>query len=109
MSEEGKITESSGNVFADLGLPDASELLVKAELALQIVKAIEARGLTQVQAAELLGTQQPKVSLLARGELAGFSIERLIRYVNALGLDVEIVVRPRQDADARETVRVAAA
>jgi predicted XRE-type DNA-binding protein len=89
-----KITPSSGNVFADLGLPDADQLLVKADLVIEITRVIEERGLTQAQAAEILGVDQPKVSALVRGRIDGFSLERLYRFLNALGRDVEIVVRP---------------
>jgi predicted XRE-type DNA-binding protein len=89
-----KVTPSSGNVFADLGLPDADQLLVKADLVIEITRVIEERGLTQAQAAEILGVDQPKVSALARGRIDGFSLERLYRFLNALGRDVEIVVRP---------------
>jgi predicted XRE-type DNA-binding protein len=84
----------SGNVFADLGLPDAPELQAKADLAYEISQTIDQRGLTQVEAAEILGVDQPKVSALVRGRLDGFSMERLSRFLNALGKDVEIVVRP---------------
>ena len=89
-----KVTPSSGNVFADLGLPDADQLLVKADLVIEITRVIEERGLTQAQAAEILGVDQPKVSALVRGRIDGFSLERLYRFLNALGRDVEIVVRP---------------
>ena len=92
--EDLKITRSSGNVFADLGLPDADQLLVKADLVIEITRVIEERGLTQAQAAESLGVDQPKVSALVRGRIDGFSLERLYRFLNALGRDVEIVVRP---------------
>ena len=85
---------SSGNVFADLGLPDAPELQAKADLAYEISRTIDQRSLTQVEAAEILGVDQPKVSALVRGRLDGFSMERMYRFLNALGKDVEIVVRP---------------
>ena len=85
---------SSGNVFADLGLPDAPELHAKADLAYEISRTIDQQGLTQAEAAEILGVDQPKVSALVRGRLEGFSLERLYRFLNALGKDVEIVVRP---------------
>ncbi|HZU77038.1 MAG TPA: helix-turn-helix transcriptional regulator [Dehalococcoidia bacterium] len=85
---------SSGNVFADLSLPDADERLIKADLAIEISKAIAERGLTQAQAAELLGVGQPKVSALTRGRLHGFSVERLLHFLAALQRDVGIVVRP---------------
>ena len=103
MSNEIKVTRSSGNVFADLGLPDADQLLAKADLAIEISRIIEERGLTQAEAAEIMGVDQPKVSALVRGRLEGFSMERLYRFLNALGRDVEIVVSPtpKNRAEAR--------
>ena len=90
---------SSGNVFADLGLPNPEEALAKAELAHKIVELIRARGLTQMRTAELLKVDQPKVSALIRGQLAGFSLERLMRFLLLLGQDIRITVqkssRPR--------------
>ncbi len=86
------VTRSSGNVFADLGLPDADDLLAKANLALHIRRAIEARKLTQVQAGKLLGLDQPKVSSIINGHLDGFSTDRLMRFLNDLGCDVQIAV-----------------
>jgi predicted XRE-type DNA-binding protein len=83
----------SGNVFADLGLANAPELQAKADLAWEITRTIEEKGLSQTEAAELLKVDQPKVSALVRGRLSGFSMERLYRFLNALGKDVEIVVR----------------
>jgi len=96
MSKVPAHQESSGNVFADLGLPNAPELQAKADLALEISRSIEERGLTQSQAAELLGIDQPKISALVRGRLGGFSMERLYRFLNALGKDIEIVVRDQK-------------
>lgn len=90
MGEEMEVHSSSGNVFADLGLPNPDELLIKAELAHQISELISARKLTQTEAAELLEVDQPKVSALMRGKLSGFSIERLFRFLNTLGSNVEI-------------------
>jgi predicted XRE-type DNA-binding protein len=86
-----KIEKSSGNVYEDLGFPDASIELAKAELARQIVAIISERNLKQVDAAEVLGIDQPKVSMLVRGRLGGFSLERLFKFLNALGCFVEIV------------------
>jgi predicted XRE-type DNA-binding protein len=86
--------ESSGNVFADLGLPNAEEELLKAQLTLRIYRAIRDRGLTQVQAAALLGLRQPQVSLLMRNRPGGFSVGRLMRLLAILGQDIEITVRP---------------
>ena len=88
---------SSGNVFADLGFADPEEELVRADLAHRIATIIEDRGLTQAEAAAIMGINQPKVSALVRGHLEGFSFERLARYLIALGQDVEIVVRPAGD------------
>jgi predicted XRE-type DNA-binding protein len=99
MQEETKKFISTGNVFADLGLPNAEELMIKAELAHQISELIEVRQLTQTAAAELLGIDQPKVSALMRGKLSGFSVERLFRFLNALGNNVEIHIVPTSQPD----------
>ena len=88
-----KITKSSGNVFADLGLPAPEERLVKARLAAEIAHVITGRKLTQSAAAALMGIDQPKVSHLLHGRLAGFSTERLLTWLTSLGRDVEIIVR----------------
>lgn len=92
MSEDMDVYESSGNVFADLDLPDAEERFAKAMLSRLIAKTIRERGLTQAQAAELLGTTQPKVSAVVRGQLAGFSMERLFRFLTVLGMNVRVEV-----------------
>lgn len=89
------VTPSSGNVFADLDLPDADERLAKAELAHQIGAIIRERGLTRRAAARALGIDQPKVSALLSGRLSGFSLERLAHFLTLLGKDVEIVVREK--------------
>ena len=94
MTEEMTVYSGSGNVFADLGLPNADELLIKAELADQISELITERKLTQIEAAELLGIDQPRVSALVRGKLSGFSIERLFRFLNTLGRNIEIRIIP---------------
>ncbi|HZK82189.1 MAG TPA: helix-turn-helix transcriptional regulator [Humisphaera sp.] len=91
-NKEKTTTRGSGNVFADMGLPDADDLLAKANLALHIRRAIEARKLTQVQAARLLGLDQPKVPSIVNGRLDGFSTDRLMRFLNDLGCDVQIAV-----------------
>jgi len=98
---------SSGNVFADLDLPASGELMAKASLASQIASIAAHRHLTQEQTAALLGTTQPKVSDLFAGKLGGFSIERLIRFLNALDRDVCIVVSPKPRRSYRGTLRVA--
>ena len=102
-----QVEESSGNVFADLGLPDPEERLAKADLAIAISREIEARGLTQVEAARLLDVAQPDISNLMRDQLAGYSIERLTRLLNALGQDIEIRVRPSRTGSERGHLRVA--
>ncbi|MSR19949.1 MAG: XRE family transcriptional regulator [Gemmatimonadetes bacterium] len=104
MSREHLVEEGSGNVFADLGLPDAEELLSKAQLMRRIGEIIKGRNLTQAQAARLLGATQPVVSNLLRGQISGFSLERLVRFLTALDRDVEIVVKRR--SRTREHARV---
>jgi len=93
--EEIKITESSGNVFADMGFENPEEELAKAKLVYAISKVIDAKGLTQAAVAEMIGIDQPQVSKLLRGQTAGYSSDRLIRILNELGQDVEIRVRPK--------------
>lgn len=83
-------TRSSGNVFADLELPDADERMLKAQLAVQIHRFIKEKGWTQTEAAEAVGLDQPKVSHLLRGSLAGFSVDRLLSILNRLGHSVEV-------------------
>ena len=83
----------SGNVFADLGLPDAGEHLIKAGLVVKIDRTIRQRHLTQAAAAQLMGIDQPKVSAILAGQFRGYSVERLMRFLVVLGHDVEIVVK----------------
>ena len=92
MNKKIKITPSSGNVFSDLGIADAEETLVKAEVASRICDIIAERKLSQTRAATVLGVDQPKVSALLHGRLGGFSTDRLLRFLNALGREVRIVV-----------------
>lgn len=106
MTEEIKVYSGNGNVFADLGLPNSDELLIKAELVHQISELISERKLTQIEAAELLGVDQPKVSALVRGKLSGFSTERLFRFLNALGRNVEIRVIPKSQSNIQAQTRV---
>jgi predicted XRE-type DNA-binding protein len=88
------VTPSSGNVFADLGVDNPEEVLTKAKLVGLIWDEIEHRGLTQKAAADLMGIDQPKVSALMNGRLANFSSERLMRLLNALGQDIDIMAKP---------------
>jgi predicted XRE-type DNA-binding protein len=106
MIKKAEYEVGSGNVFADLGLPDAEELKAKALLVIEIVQIIEARCLKQAEAAEIMGIDQPKVSQLMRGKLDGFSMERLYRFLNALGRDIEIVVTPKPKSRREATLTV---
>jgi predicted XRE-type DNA-binding protein len=107
MSMDDEIIKSSGNVFADLGLPNPEERLAKAELARQIRKIIAERDLTQAQAGALLGLAQPNVSNLLHGRLKGFSVEKLMEYLTALNRNVQIVVTPTKDEQERGAITVA--
>ena len=100
------VTESSGNVFADIGLPEPEEELTKAQLASHIRQAITRRRLTQTAAAAQMGLDQPKVSALLNGRLGNFSSERLMRLLTALGHDVDITVRAKPRNRARGRIRV---
>ena len=100
--------QSSGNVFADLGLPHPEQELLKARLTLQIYRDITARDLTQVQAGEILGIKQPQVSLLMRNRSGNFSVERLMDFLTALGYDVEIRVTRTRKPHGQMSVVVAA-
>ena len=90
---------SSGNVFADRGLPDAEEHLIKAGLVVKIGRIIQQRGLTQATAAEIMGIDQPKVPAMLTGQFRGYSVERLMRFLVSLGHDVEIVVKPKRTGE----------
>lgn len=94
--EEISVTPSSGNVFEDLGLPDAEELLIKSNLAIKISKIIEKRHLSQAEAAVVLGVPQPKISMIQHGKLRGFSLEKLCHLLTRLGRDVDIVIKNRK-------------
>ena len=88
------VTEGSGNVFADLGLPNPEQELLKAQLTLQIYTILKDSGMTQVEIAKILGVRQPQVSLLMRNRAGNFSVGRLMEFLTALRQDVEITVRP---------------
>ena len=100
------VTPSSGNVFADIGVPDPEEALAKAQLASRIREIVRQQRLTQVAAAALMGIDQPKVSALLNGRLTSFSSERLMRLLTKLGQDVEIVVRSKPRSRQRGRIRV---
>lgn len=97
----------SGNVFADIGLPNAEEHLIKAQLVYKIDQLMKQRRLRQVEAARLFGVRQPDVSKMLRGDFRQFSVERLLRFLVALGQDIEIVVKPHRGTRQRAQLRVA--
>src|SRR5258708_15067574 len=107
MSDKKRYETGSGNVFKDIGVPNAEEHLVKAQLVFKIGTILKKRGLKQVEAAELFGVRQPDVSKMLRGEFRQFSVERLLHFLVALDQDVDIVATPhrnRNDASAMHVV-----
>ena len=108
MSKKIQVEEGSGNVFADIRLPNPEERLAKADLAIRINETIRARRLTQTQAARVLKIDQPKISRLLRGQLSGFSTERLMHFLTMLGRDVEITVKPAPRSRRQGHLRVVA-
>jgi len=99
-----RVKKSSGNVFADLGLPHPEQELLKAQLTLQIYRLIKGRALTQAEAGKILGIKQPHVSALMRNRSGTFSLERLMDFLTALGQDVEITVRPTRKEQGEMSV-----
>lgn len=106
--QETPVFASSGNLFADLGRPDAEEALARVRLAQQIAEIIERQGLNQAEAAALMGLDQPKVSALVHGRLSGFSTDRLLRCLMSLGQDVDIIVRDKPDNHPKAHISVIA-
>ncbi|MGD1931730.1 MAG: helix-turn-helix domain-containing protein [Leptolyngbyaceae cyanobacterium] len=104
MTPSMDVQTGSGNIFEDLALENSDELLIKAELARKISGILTGQKMTQSEAAELLGIDQPKVSALINGKLSGFSTSRLFRFLNALGRDVEIVVKPKSLSQAQTRI-----
>jgi predicted XRE-type DNA-binding protein len=109
MDEKLEYELSSGNVFKDLKISNPEEAMAKAELARQINQIIAERQLTQHATAKILGIDQPKVSALLNGRLTGFSTERLLRFINSLNYNVEIVIRAKTNSQERGTISVIAA
>jgi predicted XRE-type DNA-binding protein len=103
-----KFEQSDGNVFEDLNIQNPEEALAKAELARQINRIIKKKKLTQQEAALTLGVDQPKISALASGKLSGFSLERLFRFLNELGQDVTINVRPKARSHKKGSLNISA-
>jgi predicted XRE-type DNA-binding protein len=105
--KKARVTEGSGNVFADLGMPNADQELMKARLTLEIYRIIRDRSLTQTEAGKILGIPQPQVSALARNRSGNFSVGRLIDFLTALGQDVKITVTPTRKPHGQMSVVVA--
>lgn len=97
MGKTTKVIRGSGNVFADLGLPNPEQELLKAQLTLQIYRIVKQRGLTQAQAGAVLGIKQPHISALMRNRAGNFSVGRLFEFLIALGQDVKITVKPTRE------------
>jgi predicted XRE-type DNA-binding protein len=102
-----EVRRSSGNVYADLGLPDAEKLKIKTGLVIEIRKAMAQHGLTQQEAAKRMGLTQPKVSDMMRGDFSNLSERKLMDCLNRLGYDIEIKVRPASKAVGHLTLAVA--
>ena len=101
-----KVEISSGNVFADLGFEDSEERLLKAKLASKIAQLIEQKGWTLAQTAARTALDQPKVSRLLRGQLSGFSADRLFAVLNRLGHSVEVRISAKERAPEKSHTRV---
>lgn len=101
-----KLTKSSGNVFADLGLDESDERLAKSDLAMKIAQIINKSHMSQTEAARVLGISQPKVSMILNGQLKGFSMEKLLTLMMALNRDIEIVVKPKPRGQEHGRLRV---
>ncbi len=103
-NRDDEVVRGSGNVFTDLGFPDAAERQAKLRLAFALNQVLDQRKLTQAEAAKVLGVRQPKISTLRRYKLSGFSVERLMTLLTALDQDVEIVIK--QKPRSRRTGRI---
>lgn len=101
-----KIHPSSGNVFADLNLPDANTHMLKAQIVAELHRLTQARKLTQARAGDILGITQPEVSRMFRGDFREYSIERLIKFLTAFNQDVVISVQPRATSSLKGTGHV---
>ncbi|MBI1928838.1 XRE family transcriptional regulator [Candidatus Poribacteria bacterium] len=104
MSEKIEFERGSGNVFKDLGLPDADELFLKAELGFEVFRILEDRGLTQTEAAKILGVKQPELSRLKNGKFNHYSVERLLTFLSRLNRDVEIRIMPIEGREGEQRV-----
>ncbi len=94
MSDDIRSETSCGNVYKDLGLPDADELFMKAQLGFEVFDQIEKRKLTQAQAAEILGVDETEIAPLMKGKFSGYNVERLFRFLNRLNISIDIYLKP---------------
>lgn len=101
-----EVETGSGNVFADLGLPDAEKLKIKSGLVIEITRALRKLGLTQEEAGRRMGVPQPKVSALLRGDFANLSERKLMECLNRLGYDIEIKVKPAAEPVGHLTIAI---
>jgi predicted XRE-type DNA-binding protein len=97
---------SSGNVFADIGFDNAEEMQLKSELVRQINKAIKERDLTSIQTKDLLNLNEEMLSNLSKGRLTELTLEHLFRYLNILGRDLEVVLKPRSTSNSQGKLQV---
>ena len=107
LTENSVVESSSGNVFADLGLPNAEKLKIKSGLVIEITRAINRLGLTQAEAGRRMGISQPKVSRMMRGEFANLSERKLMDCLNRLGYDIQIRVQPVAESTGHLTLEIA--
>lgn len=101
MAKRIEARKGSGNVFADLGLPNPEERMLKSSIVIELSRLIKERGLTQINAAKLVGISQPDMSRLLRGDFDDYSAERLMKMLTAFDQDVEIITRPHRRAGER--------
>jgi len=94
-ARNSRVVRGSGNVFADLGFPDAEDHLVKAELVSELKHIVDREGWTQAHAAKVMGMAQPDMSRLLRGQFSNYSIDRIMRFLRAAGCEVDITIRPK--------------
>jgi predicted XRE-type DNA-binding protein len=105
MKHKAKITAGSGNIFSDLGLPDAETHFLKAQIVSEIYRLIRERKLTQVQAGKRMGISQPEISRMLKGHFREYSIDRLMEFLTTFDRDVEIVVKPHRKAGKAGQIR----
>jgi len=106
MTPKIKVEMGSGNIFADIGLPDADTHLLKAQIVSEIYRLASARKFTQAQAGKRMGISQPEVSRLFKGHFREYSIERLMGFLTAFDRDVEIVARPHRQGGRKKAGRI---